>query len=320
MKLSLQRVEANRNFANKLWNAARFVVSNLVPGLRADKGTWNLVALRLPDRWIISRHNQLVANVTRLMEGYQFGEAGRQIYDFLWSEFCDWYIEMSKIRLHGTDVRAGMTARRVLVYVLERTLRLLHPFMPFITEEVWQHLPHEGPALIVADWPEVGDIDEKAEEQMALLMDIIRAIRNARREYNVEPGRRIPAMIAAGMNHDLLAAHKGILAHMAHLDAEKLRLAHTLFDKPEKALTLMVNGLEIYLPLVGMVDLDAEREKLGRELERVAQEMARAQAQLDNADFTSKAPKEIVQKEQEKLESLRVQRAKLQERLAELSD
>jgi valyl-tRNA synthetase len=320
MKLSLQRVEANRNFANKLWNAARFVVSNLVPGLRADKGTWNLVALRLPDRWIISRHNQLVANVTRLMEGYQFGEAGRQIYDFLWSEFCDWYIEMSKIRLHGTDVRAGMTVRRVLVYVLERTLRLLHPFMPFITEEVWQHLPHEGPALIVADWPEVGDIDEKAEEQMALLMDIIRAIRNARREYNVEPGRRIPAMIAAGMNHDLLAAHKGILAHMAHLDAEKLRLAHTLFDKPEKALTLMVNGLEIYLPLVGMVDLDAEREKLGRELERVAQEMARAQAQLDNADFTSKAPKEIVQKEQEKLESLRVQRAKLQERLAELSD
>jgi valyl-tRNA synthetase len=319
MKLSLQRVEANRNFANKLWNAARFVVSNLVPGLRTDRGTWHLTALRLPDRWIISRHNRLIANVTRLMEGYQFGEAGRQIYDFLWGEFCDWYIEMSKIYIYGTDVRAGMTARRMLVYVLERTLRLLHPFMPFVTEEVWQHLPHESLALIAASWPEAGDIDEEAEEQMSLLMDIVRAIRNARREYNVEPGRRITAMIAAGAKHDLLAAHKDILVHLARLDGEKLRLAHTLFDKPDQALTLMVNGLEIYLPLAGMVDLDAERERLGRELEQVAQEMARAQGKLDNPDFVSKAPKEIVQKEQEKLETLRLQQAKLEERLAELA-
>jgi valyl-tRNA synthetase len=320
MRLSLQRVEASRNFANKLWNAARFVVTNLGAGFRVDRATWNLSALTLPDRWIVSRHNRLIANVTRLIEDYQFGEAGRQIHDFLWNEFCDWYIEITKIRLYGTNARAALTARGVVVYVLERTLRLLHPFMPFVTEEVWQHLPHEGEALIIAPWPEEGKVDQQAEADMALIMEAIRAIRNARAEYNVEPGRRIAASIAAGMKHDLLAAHKDILTALAHLDPQKTRLAHTLFDKPAQALTLMVNGLEIYLPLAELVDVEAERARLQQELEQVMAEIKRTQGKLDTPGFVSKAPKEVVEKEQGKLAALQLQRAKLQERLASLSD
>ncbi len=317
-KLSLQKVEAARNFANKIWNAARFVLTNLGPSYLP--GTWNLAALTLADRWIISRHNHLIQRVTQLMEAYQFGEAGRQIYDFLWSEFCDWYIEIAKIRLYGAHVRQQMTARRVLVHVLERTLRLLHPFMPFITEEIWQHLPHEADvegveALIVAPWPEPGDIEEDVEQEMSWLMEIVRAIRNARAEYEVEPGRRIEAIIAAGEKYELLDEQKDVVVALARLDPHKLRLAHTMFDKPSQALTLVVRGVEIYLPLAGMVDLEAERERLAREVENVEYAIARSEQLLANGEFTGKAPAEVVERERQRLEEHYERRRKLTARL-----
>ncbi|GAI24517.1 unnamed protein product, partial [marine sediment metagenome] len=273
MKLSLERVEASRNFANKIWNAARFVISNISDvGFRISDLTDLQSAIanpQLPDRWILSRHNRLVADVTRLFDDYNFGEAGRQIYDFLWGEYCDWFIEISKIRLYGEHDEAKEAARQVLVYVLDRTMRLLHPFMPFVTEEIWQHLPHEGEALIVAPWPEAGPVDEAAEAEMALIMEIVRAIRNARAEYKVEPGQCIEAIIAAGEEYELLSSQKDVLTTTARLDAEKLYLARTVGEKPTQALVLVVGGVEIYLPLAGMVDLTKERQRLTMEIEEV---------------------------------------------------
>jgi len=312
VNLSLTRVEANRNFANKMWNAARFVLSQMTND-QIPNPNWSL-----PDRWILSRHNRLIGNVTRLMEDWQFGEAGRQIYDFLWGEYCDWFIEISKIRLYGEDEEAKDTARQVLVHVFDRTLRLLHPFMPFVTEEIWQHLPHEGEALIVAPWPEAGPMDEAAEAEMALIMEIVRAIRNARAEYTVEPGRRIEAIIAAGDEYDLLTSQRDVLITSARLDADKLHIACTLEAKPTQALALVVGGVEIYLPLAGMVDLAKERQRLSAEIEEVTKGIAGSGKLLANEDFLAKAPEQVVQRERDKLADYRQRQTKLQERLQSL--
>ncbi len=316
--LSEERIVAGRNFANKLWNITRFVVGNLGIAFGAGLGTWNLSALTLSDRWIISRHNRLTETVSRLMETYQYGEAGRQIYEFLWGEYADWYVEIAKIRLYGTDARAQATARRVLVHVLDRTLRLLHPFMPFVTEAAWQHLPHMDHSLMVVTWPAPGDVDEEAEAAMQRVMDAIRAIRNARAEYDVEPARRIVAYLAAGDKYDLFQSQQDVLVELAHLDRDNLRLAHTLFDKSEQALTLVVGGVEIYLPLAGMIDLAAERERLQKELARVEEGLTRSEKLLNNEGFIAKAPAEVIQKERDKLASLQEQAQKLRERLAVL--
>ena len=319
MSLSEERIVANRNFANKIWNATRFVVSNLGSAFDAGLGTWNLSALALPDRWIVSRHNRLIKNVTHLMESFQYGEAGRQIYEFLWGEYADWYIEIAKIRLYGADMRAQSTARRVLVYVLERTLRLLHPFMPYVTEAAWQHLPRAEDSLMVSTWPAPGNVDERAEAEMQVVMDFIRAIRNARAEYNVEPGRRIVAHIAAGEHHELLLAQRDALVELSHLDPGNLRLAPSLTDKPEQALTLVVGGVAVYLPLAGMIDLGAERARLGKELAHLEEGIARSQKLLENPGFVAKAPAEVVQKERDKLAGWQEQAGKLRERLATLA-
>jgi valyl-tRNA synthetase len=301
--------------------------------------------LTLSDRWILSRHNRLISNVTRLMEDWQFGEAGRQIYDFLWGEYCDWFIEMSKIRLYGEDEEAKDTTRQVLVHVFDRTLRLLHPFMPFVTEEIWQHLKESGnqeirksgnqvgatpdspipdslitEALIVAPWPEPGPTDEAAEAAMALIMEMVRVIRNARAEYTVEPGRRIEAIIAAGEEYELLTDQKDILVSLARLDADKLHIARTLEAKPTQALALVVGGVEIYLPLAGMVDLEKERQRLTAEIEEITRGIAGSEKLLANEDFLAKAPAQVVERERSKLADYHQRQTKLQERLRSLQD
>ncbi|MEA3459515.1 MAG: valine--tRNA ligase [Chloroflexota bacterium] len=325
MKLSLERVEGNRNFANKIWNAARFVLAQMTnnqipnPNRSLDIGHCSL-----PERWILSRHNRLVKEVTRLIEDYQFGEAGRLIHGFLWGEFCDWYIEISKIRLYGEDEEARDIARWVLFYVLERTMRLLHPFMPFVTEEIWQHLRSSkqmggelSESIMIAPWPEVDEalLDEEAEKEMGLVMEAVRAIRNARAEYKVEPGRRIEALIAAGEKFDLLEGQQDVLISLARLDAEKLRLARTLPERPARALTLVVGDGEIYLPLAGMVDLEAERKRLRSEIEELEEKIARSEELLAKEDFLVKAPAEVVEREKEKLAGYRQKWGKLKKRL-----
>jgi len=225
---------------------------------------------------------------------------------------------MSKIRLYGDDEEAQDTARQVLVYILERTMRLLHPFMPFVTEEIWQHLPHEGEALIVAPWPEAGPMDEAAETEMALIMEIVRAIRNARAEYKVEPGRRIGAIIAAGEEYELLSSQMDVLITTARLDASNMHIASTLKTKPPQALALVVGGVEVYLPLAGMVDLAKERQRLAAEIEEVTTGIAGSEKLLANEDFLAKAPAQVVERERDKLAGYRQRQAKLQERLRSL--
>ncbi|MGQ9593467.1 MAG: valine--tRNA ligase [Anaerolineae bacterium] len=313
--LDPRRLEGARNFANKIWNAARFVVQNL-----AERHP-EAAPPALPDRWILSRYHRLVGEVTRLMDEYQFGEAGRQINEFLWSEFCDWYIEIAKIRLYGDDPAAAERARRTLVQVLDGTMRLLHPFMPYVTEEIWQHLREaDGPegwpdALIIAPWPKPGETDAEAEAQMVLLMDLIRGIRNVRAEFNVEAGKPIPALIAAGERLALLEAQRELLVRLARVDPQALTLVERLAEPPRQAVTVLADGVEAYLPLAGLVDLEAERARLERELERTQQEMQRVERLLGNADFVAKAPADVVAREQEKLDRYREQREKLRERL-----
>jgi valyl-tRNA synthetase len=321
MNLSTERIASSRNFCNKIWNATRFVVSNTGTAFQSGLGTWNLSGLALPDRWILSRHNRLIADVTRLINEYNFGEAGRQLYDFFWSEFADWYIEIAKIRLYGADPRAQATARRVLVYVLEHVLRLLHPFIPFVTEAAWQHLPHEGESLMVTNWPHPSHtgIDEEAEAQMTLLIEIIRAIRNIRSEYNVEPGKKISAQIAAGVNADLLIKHQEILVALARLEKDELHIVTTLPRKPEQAVAQVVSGgIEIYLPLAGMIDLEAERGRWHKEVAQLEKRIAASRVRLNNPNFTGKAPAAVVEKEREQLADLELQAAKIWERLKEL--
>ena len=312
MKLALERVEANRNFANKIWNAARFVVSNLGeeagPALLAGFDPGNLAGFSLPQRWIISRLHHLIADVTRLMDDFQFGEAGRQIYEFLWSEYCDWFIEVSKADLYGGTPEAARRARQVLLYVLERTLRLLHPFMPFVTEEIWQHLTDgklttdgkETDMLIVAPWPAAGATDDQAEADMALLIEIVRAIRNVRAEYDVPPAKRIAAEIAAGSRYALLDQQRSLITEQGRVDAASLRLEREIADKPAHALTLVIGGVEIYLPLAGMIDLEAERQRLSKEIARIEGEIARVDKLLSNEGFIKKAPAEVVERERAK--------------------
>jgi valyl-tRNA synthetase len=327
MNLNLQRVEASRNFANKIWNAARFIVTNLED---ADNDV-PLACLSLPDQWIVSRLNRLIAEVTELFDTFQHGEAGRRIHDFLWNEFCDWYIEACKIRLvKGNSAPAERaTAQATLVSVLERALRLLHPFMPFVTEEIWQHLKAAWPgaeccweeALIITPWPKADPAlrDDQAEEDMALLMDLIRQIRNARAEFDVTPGKPIPAIVAAGDKLPLLEGERGLLTFLARVDEQQLTLSRTVHEKPHKAIALVAaHGVEAYLPLAGMVDLDQETARLRKALAEVEREIQRARGMLANESFVSKAPAHVIQQQRDRLAEQQERRSRLQARLQAL--
>jgi valyl-tRNA synthetase len=328
MNLDPRRLEGARNFGNKIWNAARFVVTSL-GGTGADA---LLAAPALEDRWIVSRLNRLIGEATELFESHQYGEAGRRINDFLWSEFCDWYIEACKIRLYGDDSPAGRAARAraqaTLVWVLERGLRLLHPYMPFVTEEIWQHLKAAAPgagdweeSLMITPWPGMDEagLDAAAEGDMALLMDLIRQVRNARAEFDVTPGRRIPAIVVGASKLGMLEAQRGLLAFLAKLDEEQLTLTRSLEEKPEKAVALVAGeGVEAYLPLVGLVDLEQETARLHKALEETEQEIRRAEGMLANEDFVNKAPDHIVQRQRDRLEEQVERRTRLKSRLSAL--
>ncbi|MGD8398304.1 MAG: valine--tRNA ligase [Anaerolineae bacterium] len=329
MNLDPRRLEGARNFANKIWNAARFVISN-IGSPAAGEAELESEDLSLPDRWILSRLNRLAGEVTELFDAYQYGEAGRRINDFLWSEFCDWYIEATKIRLYGDDDAARATAQATLVHVLEEGLRLLHPYMPFVTEEIWQYLKAAWPAgeawpesIMITPWPDVDEArrDEGAEADMDLLMDLIRQIRNARAEFNVTPGRRIAAIVVADGKLPMFEAQRGLLSFLAKVDEEELTLTSGLDAKPEKAVALVgAEGVEVYLPLAGLVDLEQEIERLGKELAEAEAEIRRAEGMLANEDFVSKAPEHVVQRQRDRLAEQQARRARLEERLRALQD
>ncbi len=315
-KLSPTKIESARNFANKVWNAARFVLANLPPDMEAPSEL-DADELELPDRWIISRLNQLIGDVQHFLETWQLGEAGRQIHDFLWGDYCDWYIEAAKIPLYSGSPERKRTVQRVLVYVLEHALRLLHPFMPFVTEAIWQHLPHQGEALIVADWPTPGRRDERAEAEFGQVIEAIRGIRNIRAEYKVDPARRVQAVIAAGGKQDLFQGQAPIIASLARVAEDSLSILDDVPAPPQSA-TVVAGDVTIYLPLAGLLDLDAERARLDKDIAQAQAEVAHCEQLLANPNFTSRAKPEVVAREQTKLAQAQDRLVQLERRYAEL--
>lgn len=330
------RIEGARNFANKLWNAARFVLGKVsevsivseASMVSDDSKTPTTPAIpttpttptspSLPDAWICTRLNQVIARVRAYMDDYEYGEAGRLIYDFIWSDFCDWYLEFSKIKLNPD----------ILVRVLDAALRLLHPFMPFVTEELWQKLRETAanrwplpsfdyPALMLAPYPRPDEVpapgDDTAMAGMALVQEAIHAIRNARAEYNVEQHRRIPALVSAGSYGAYFEEMRESIKMLARVD-DGLVIAERV-PAPEQAVTLALGGATVYLPLAGLVDLEAERKRLRDELAALEAQIARSEGLLAG-DFSRRAPAAVVEKERAKLADLRARRDQVRERLA----
>ena len=321
MRLSDERLEGGRNFANKLWNAARFVISSLGEAVVEPPPLAQREAMPLEDRWIMSRLHRTAAEVEKLLGDFQVGEAGRRLHDFFWGEFCDWYIEMAKVRLKADD-RSPLP---VLAHVLDASLRLLHPFMPFVTEEVWQHLRShlpspEAEALIVAPWPLADErwYDSEAEGQAGLVLDVIRAIRNIRAERGVEPARFVEAyVVAAPASRSAAEASLPVIEALAR--ARPLHIVGGADAAPrEEAVAVILQGAEVVLPLAGLLDIEAERARLSGQAAQAESEVQRLAAKLANEQFRSRAPQEVVAKEEGKFDAARARLEGLQARLREL--
>ena len=322
LRISEQRMEAGRNYANKLWNAARFVIGRLDDERLSPPSPAERAGMALEDRWIISRLNRLVANASQLMTDFQFGIAAREINDFLWGEYCDWYLEMSKVRLAEGD-RSPLP---VLVHVLDAALRLLHPYMPFVTEEIWQALrPHlageRAEALIVASFPIAQPewLDEAAEQQAEAVIEAIRAVRNIRAEHRVEPARFVETYVIAPSREGRgsIEASRALIVALAR--ARPLRVVSRADEAPrEGVVTAVLRDAQVVLPMVGLFDVEAERGRLNRQIAQAELQVERLRARLANEEFTAKAPATVVQKEREKLETAEGRLEGLRRRLREL--
>ncbi|MSS70169.1 MAG: valine--tRNA ligase [Candidatus Latescibacteria bacterium] len=309
--------EACRNFCNKIWNATRFVLMNLEgqPDLTlADRPT------ELADRWIMSRYGRTVQRVTEALDVYRFDEAARALHDFVWSEWCDWYLEMVKGRLNGDDAQSRATAQAVLARVLEGTLRLLHPMMPFISEEVWQQVPHQGETLMVAAWPKADEshLDAEAEWQVGLVQEIVGAVRNIRGEMRVPPVRRADLLIRTESPEvrRVVEANRAILADLARVGT--LTVGADVARPPESA-SAVLKDAELYVPLKGLIDLDLERTRLQKEIDRLTVAITGIDKKLANAGFVAKAPTDVVERERQKRNECEASLTRLRENLTALT-
>ena len=297
MRFYVERCEAMRNFANKLWNASRYVMMNL--GEDARNVLPDAAKLTIADKWVLSKLNTLIEDVTENLEKYELGIAVQKVYDFLWDTYCDWYIELTKARLYSEDAEQKQTALQVLVYVLDQTLRLLHPFMPFITEQIWQSIPHEGDALIVADWPVFReDLMFKTEEaQMESVMNAIRAIRNRRADMNVPPSKKA-ALYILTTKPEAFAEGEGFMQRLAYADEV------TMLSKEPENIDGMVccttADAKLYIPMGQLVDVAKELERIEKELEKAQKNLAGIMGKLNNENFTARAPEAVVAAEREK--------------------
>lgn len=316
LRFHFERLDGARNFANKIWNASRFALMNLRDydsGYTPDNSDYSLA-----DRWILSRFQHIVEEVTRHMEKYDLGEAARILYEFTWSEICDWYIELVKPRLYGkTSPGDRKTAQYVLARVLRGTMELLHPFMPFITEEIWQRLPHKGQTIMRARWPQPeGELrDTVAEEKMNSIMDVTRGIRQVRSEMNVPPGKQAQAVVVSSDGKIRQALEEG-RQYIESLGNAVLEIYSYLADKPEQAAAAVAKGADIYVPLQGLIDVDKEIARLKKELSNIEKDLVKVQSKLRNEKFLNKAPAEIVEKEKGKEAELSGKANTLKERLA----
>ncbi len=344
MRFTEEKLEMSRNFSNKIWNAARFVLMNIddadkqaiqvgLEDLSADK-------LSLPDRWILSRCQKLIGAVSASLDEYDFGGASRHLYDFFWSEFCDWYLELAKPKLYAEiegeakegepDARLSAAAhdslmtKVVLVKVLDTTLRLLHPFMPFITEELWQAVREksfgDGESLMIADWPtdEAALIDEAAEKEIEFLQEVITSVRTIRAEHKVPPSTKILVLVNAKDEEALKTVVSGqeLITRLARVS--ELRTGVNI-DRPEQSAMAVVGAVEIYIPLTGLVDVKKETDRLKKDLDRIEQDLDKIDKKLANAGFVNKAPAEVVEKQKNKRDELNQRRTKINEQLNLLS-
>ncbi len=318
MRFYWERVEGTRNFANKIWNASRFALMNM-EGYDKDA---ELAPYTLADKWILSRLQDTVKDVTGLLERFELGEAGRAIYDFIWSEVCDWYIEIAKPRLYNKEAAAERaTAQHVLATVLVSAMKLLHPYMPFITEEIYQCLPHEAESIMISKWPVADEslIDPEAERGMNAIMDSIKAIRNMRAEVNANPGKKIPAvMLVADDLREVVAANDGYIKLLGGIDNLELRAMNA--EKPENAMAAVVTGIEVYLPLAGLIDVEKETQRLSKELASMEKDLQRVSGKLNNAGFLAKAPEDVIAKERAKSEELTGKIEAVKKRMAYLAE
>lgn len=313
MRFYWERVESTRNFANKIWNASRFALMNM----EGYDENAEQAPLTLADKWILSRLQHTAQGVTNMLEKFELGEAGRMIYDFIWGEVCDWYIELAKPRLYNKENAAERaTAQHVLSTVLVSAMQLLHPYMPFITEEIYQCLPHKDQSIMVSAWPFAKEelMDDEAERLMNAIMDSIKAIRNMRAEVNVPPGKKVPAILLAasdlkaGIEANANYIHlMGAISDLTVLDAEAA--------KPENAMATVVSGVELYLPLAGLIDVEKENARLSKELAAIDKELSRVEGKLGNEGFLAKAPEAVIVKEKAKAEELNQKKAAILDRL-----
>ncbi|MDO4581584.1 MAG: valine--tRNA ligase [Bacillota bacterium] len=312
MRFQQERLEAARNFTNKLWNASRFALMNL-HDYQPDQYP---LQLTLADQWILTRLKAATANANANLEKFELGEALRGLYDFAWDEFCDWYVELAKLRLYKGNPAERHTAQTVLVTALRGILEALHPFIPYITEELWQHLPHQGETIMLAKYPDGSGVEAYPEQErrMELLMEVIRAIRNLRAEMKVPMGKKAAVVICAGAEQQqLIADHQSYILSLAQSDG--VSYAAPGSEPPAQSAKAHVRGVDIYLPLAGLIDVDKELARLQKEIDACEADMQRLHAKLSNQQFIAKAPPQVVDKERAKQHELAAKKASLQEYL-----
>ncbi|WP_342432486.1 valine--tRNA ligase [Neobacillus sp. FSL H8-0543] len=317
LRYSTEKVESTWNFANKIWNASRFALMNM-DGMKFEEIDFS-GEKSVADKWILNQLNETIETVTRLSARYEFGEVGRALYNFIWDDFCDWYIEMAKLPLYGEDEAAKKTTRSILAHVLDQTMRLLHPFMPFITEEIWQNLPHQGESITIAKWPEVDPAltDAQAAQEMKMLMEMIRSVRNIRAEVNTPMSKKVKMLVKV-KDEDILNAlekNRGYIEKFCN--PEELQIG-TDIETPDKAMTAIVTGLEIILPLEGLINIDEEIARLEKEYEKYSKEVERVEKKLSNEGFMKKAPESVVLEERAKEKDYREKRTMVEARIKEL--
>ncbi|PCF50004.1 valine--tRNA ligase [Staphylococcus delphini] len=300
LRYSTEKVESVWNFINKIWNAARFSLMNIGDSFKFEDIDLS-GHLSVADQWILTRLNETIDTVTQLSDKYEFGEVGRVLYNFIWDEFCDWYIEMSKIPMNGDDEAQKNVTRSVLSYTLDRIMRLLHPFMPFVTEHIWQNLPHEGESIVTSAWPTVDQslVFEESKDVMEQLVEIIKAVRQSRLEVNTPLSKEIPIKIQAKNEtiQQLLKTNQHYLERFCNPSTLEIE---TEIDIPDKAMTTVVAAGEVILPIEGLIDMDKELERLEKDLQKWQKELDRVNKKLSNDNFVNKAPEHVINEEKEK--------------------
>ena len=314
MRFSDEKVEASRNFANKIWNAARFILMNLDENEYAPYVPKNLA---IEDKWILSKYNDLVKDVTDSLEKFELGMAVQKLYDFIWDVFCDWYIEIAKIRLNGECATAKAIVKAVLVYVMSNTLKLLHPFMPFITEEIWQTLPHDGDSIMISEWPVFSEeLSFKADEtEMERVMTAIKAVRNRRAEMNVPPSKKAKIFIETAYEKTF---SEGANFFVRLASASEVEIVKGYEN--DEAVAIITEDARLFIPLDELVDFKAELERLEKEKAGVLKEIAFVSGKLNNANFVAKAPEALVNEQREKLAKYNEKLSMLEESIAKIAN